>query len=124
MTFVEIPAAATIFFDANVFVYHFEPHGIYGAACTDLLERVEHRELAGFTSAHVLSEVTHRLMAIEAMKAFGWPQAGIAVRLRNHPAQVQTLQQFRVALQEIPRFGIQVSDTIAALIDIAAAISQ
>ena len=124
MTFVDIPAAAAIFFDANVFVYHFEPHAIYGAACTDLLERVEHQQLTGFTSTHVLSEVAHRLMAIEAMKAFGWTQAGIAVRLRNHPAQVQTLQQFRVALQEIPRYSIQLFDTALALIDVAAGISQ
>ena len=124
MTFADIPAAAAIFLDANVFVYHFEPHVAYGAACTDLLERVEHQQLSGFTSAHVLSEVGHRLMALEAMKAFGWPQAGIAVRLRNHPAQVQTLGQFRVALQEIPRYGIQIFDTISALIDMAAGISQ
>ena len=46
MTFVDISAAAAMFFDANVFVYHFEPHAIYGAACTDLLERVEHQQLA------------------------------------------------------------------------------
>jgi hypothetical protein len=31
-------------------------------------------------------------MTIEAMQAFGWKSAGIALRLRNHPAQVQTLK--------------------------------
>ncbi len=124
MTFADLPASSSVFVDANIFVYHFEPHASYGTACTDLMERVERQELTAFTSAHVLSEVAHRLMALEAIKAFGWPEAGIAVRLRKHPAQVQTLQRFRMALQEIPRYGIQMIDTASGFIDTAAGISQ
>ena len=37
-------------------------------------------------------------MTIEAMQAFGWKSAGIALRLRNHPTQVQTLKRFRQAI--------------------------
>jgi predicted nucleic acid-binding protein len=124
MIFADIPAATAVFLDANVFVYHFEPHAQYGAACTDLIERIEQQDLAGWTSAHVLAEAAHRLMALEAMKVFGWPQAGIAVRLRNHPREVQTLRQFRDALREIPNYGVQLVDLPAGLIDSAAAISQ
>jgi hypothetical protein len=37
MTFADIPAAAAVFLDANIFVYHFIAHPQYGSACTSLL---------------------------------------------------------------------------------------
>src|SRR5205823_6456373 len=55
---------------------------------------------------------------------FGWPFAGIAQRLRQHPAQVQGLTRFRQAVQEVPQFGIQVLTIPPSLIDAAAAVSQ
>jgi predicted nucleic acid-binding protein len=71
MTFADLPAGAAVFVDANTLVYHFQPHPALGAACTDLVERIERQELAGFTSTHVLSEVAHRLMTLEACVLFG-----------------------------------------------------
>jgi predicted nucleic acid-binding protein len=124
MTFADLPAGATVFVDANTLVYHFQPHPLFGAACTDLMERIERQELAGFTSTHVLSEVAHRLMTLEACSLFHWPFAGIAQRLRHHAAQVRTLTRFRQAIQEVPRLGIQVLTVLPSLIDAAAAISQ
>jgi predicted nucleic acid-binding protein len=124
MTFADLPAGASVFVDANTLVYHFQPHPVLGAACTDLVERIERQELTGFTSTHVLSEVAHRLMTLEACLLFSWPFAGIAQRLRQHPAQVQTLTRFRQALQEVPRLGIQILTIAPPLIDAAAAVSQ
>jgi hypothetical protein len=63
-------------------------------------------------------------MTIEAMQAFGWKSAGIALRLRNHPTQVQTLQRFRQAVQEIPLFGLRILTIDPAWLDLAAGISQ
>jgi predicted nucleic acid-binding protein len=124
MTFADLPAGAAVFLDANTLVYHFQPHPAFGAACTDLVERIEHQQLAGFTSTHVLSELAHRLMTLEACALFGWPFAGIAQRLRGHPAQVQSLTRFRLAVQEVPRYGIQVLTIPPGLIDAAATVSQ
>jgi predicted nucleic acid-binding protein len=124
MTFADLPAGAAVFVDANTLVYHFQPHPVLGAICTDLVERIERQELAGFTSTHVLSEVAHRLMTLEACSAFGWPFAGIAQRLRQHPAQVQTLTRFRQAIQEVPRLGFQVLTIAPHFVEAAAAISQ
>jgi predicted nucleic acid-binding protein len=124
MTFADLPAGAAVFVDANTLVYHFQPHPLLGTACTDLMERIERQELAGFTSTHILSEVAHRLMTLEACSLFGWPFAGIAQRLRQHPAQVQTLTRFRQAIQEVPRLGIQILTILPQLIDAAAAVSQ
>ena len=30
MTFADIPAGSSVFVDANTFVYHFQPHPLYG----------------------------------------------------------------------------------------------
>jgi predicted nucleic acid-binding protein len=110
--------------DASVFIHHFEPNARYGPAATEFLERIENQEIEGLTATHIVSEVAHRLMTIEAMQAFGWQSAGIALRLRNHPTQVQTLQRYRQAVQEIPLFGIRILTIDPIWLDLAAGISQ
>lgn len=124
MIFADLPAGASVFVDANTLVYHFQPHPVFGPACTALLERIEHKELVGFTSTHIVSEMAHRLMTLEACAQFGWPFAGIAQRLRQHPTQVQALLRFRQAIQEVPNYGIQLLTIPPHLLDAAAAVSQ
>ena len=58
MTFDAIPIGAAVFVDANVLVYYAERHAAFGPACEQLLSRVEHGENQGFTSAHVLTNLT------------------------------------------------------------------
>jgi predicted nucleic acid-binding protein len=124
MRYADLAFGAAVFLDANTLVYHFQPHPVFGPAATDLVERIEHQELRGYTSTHVLTETAHRLMTLEAAALFGWPLAGIVQRLRRHPTQVQTLGRFRQAIQEVTRYGIQVLAIPVALIDAAAAVSQ
>jgi predicted nucleic acid-binding protein len=124
MIYAALPAGATVFLDASVFIHHFEPNAAFGPAATDFLERIENQEINGVTATHIVSEVAHRLMTFEAMQAFGWKSAGIALRLRNHPAQVQSLKRFRQAVQEIPLFGIRIMTIDPSWLDPAAAISQ
>jgi predicted nucleic acid-binding protein len=88
------------------------------------LQRIENQELAGFTSTHVLSEVSHRLMTIEASALFGWPFAGIGNRLRTHPAEVQQLTAFRQAIDRILQSNLQVLTVTPVLLATAAALSQ
>ena len=61
------PGPESVFVDANAFVYHFTPHPTFKAACSDFLDRIEHGDLLGFTSTHVLTDVAHRLMTTEAI---------------------------------------------------------
>jgi len=91
MIYPDLPAGVAVFVDAGPFIHHFEPNPNFGSASTDLLERVENQETSAVTTTHILSEVAHRLMTIDAMQAYGWKSAGIAVRLRSNPAQVSTL---------------------------------
>ena len=108
MTFADLAAGDSVFLDANTLLYHFTADPKHGTACTDLVERIERQELTGFTSTHVVSEVAHRLMTIEAALRFSRPFAGIAPWLKKHPTEVQQLTQFRQAIQEVPRYRIQV----------------
>ena len=124
MIFADLPQGESVFLDADTLVYHFQPHAVFGAACTDLIERIEHQELAGYSSTHILSEMAHRLMTLEACARFGWPYAGIAQRLRSHSAQVKTLTRFRQAVQEVAGCGIRVLTIRPDLPDAAAALSQ
>src|SRR5205823_3528895 len=73
----------------------------YGPACKRLLERIENKELQGFAPAHVLSEMAHRLMTIEAALALARPMSGMANWLRRHPAEVQQLSRHRHAIDDL-----------------------
>jgi hypothetical protein len=57
MNFADLSGGDTVFLEANRFVYHFIGDPTYGAACTTLAERLERRELHGWTSPHILAEV-------------------------------------------------------------------
>jgi predicted nucleic acid-binding protein len=124
MTFSGLAAGDSVFLDANTLLYHFTADLKHGVPRTDLLERIERQELSGFTSTHVLGEVAHRLMTIEASLVYSRPFAGIAYWLKKHPAEVQHLTHFRQAIQEVPRYRIQVLVTSANLLDQAAAVTQ
>ena len=83
MTIADLPDGEAVFVDAHTLIDHFAADSQYGAAWTDLVKRIERQELSGFSS-HIVSEVAHRLMTIEAILLFAWPVAGIAQRLRRH----------------------------------------
>lgn len=124
MTFSAIPSGSAVFLDANVFVYHFAPHPVLQRVCQELLERVSRNDIRGFTSSNVLSDVAHRLMTYEASAKYGWPMTGIAYRLQSHPAEIQALSRFRQAVDEIPRFNIDVLPVSASNVADAASHSQ
>jgi predicted nucleic acid-binding protein len=123
MIFAQVPAGAAIFLDANTFIYHFANDPKYGAACTQLVKRIEQQQLPGFTSAHVLA-VSHRLMTLEAINLFGWPPAGIAARLRKSHNEIPKLKVASQAIARIPLLGIQVVPLTQPLIEAATLASQ
>jgi len=112
------------FLDANTLVYHFAPDPVFGISCSDLLIRIKRQEINGFTSTHVVGEMAHRLMTLEAINKLGRRSAGIAQWLGKNPAEVQKLTAFRQAIREVPVFGIAVLMIAPDLLDAAAAISQ
>jgi predicted nucleic acid-binding protein len=124
MTFADLVAGDAVFVDANTLTYHFQPHQTWGPPCSALLRRIENQELGGFTSTHVLSEVSHRLMTIQASAQLGWPFAGIGNRLRTNPAEVQRLTAFRQAIDQVLQSKLQVLTVPPLLLAAGAALSQ
>src|SRR5262245_51118491 len=124
MTFADLVAGDALFVDANTLTYHFQPHPVWGPPCTDLLRRIENQELVGSTSTPVLSEVSHRLMTIQASALFGWPFVGIGNRLRTNPTTVQQLTAFRQAIDRLLQSNFRVLTIPPPLLASAAALSQ
>jgi predicted nucleic acid-binding protein len=61
MTFASFPPGVAIFLDANTLIYHCTNDPQFGAACMQLLKRVELHQLQGFTLAHMLGHVGVRM---------------------------------------------------------------
>jgi predicted nucleic acid-binding protein len=124
MTFAQIPAGSIVFVDANTLICHFANDPKIGTACTQLLDEIGQGRLQGVTSAHVLADVAHRLMTLEAIKLFNWPVAGIASRLRKHHREIPKLSIYRQAIAGMPQSGIQVLPITQALVEAAMALCQ
>jgi hypothetical protein len=45
MIYADLPAGATVFLDASVFIHHFEPNALFGPPATEFLERIENQEI-------------------------------------------------------------------------------
>jgi predicted nucleic acid-binding protein len=108
MTFPDIAPGESVFVDANTLVYHFAADAQYGRSCTDFVGRVERGEIRAFCSSHVVSDIAHRLMTIEAVLTLSWPMTGIAQRLRRHHAEISRLGRFRQVVEQLPQSKIQV----------------
>jgi predicted nucleic acid-binding protein len=100
MTLAAIPSGASVFVDANIFIYHFAPHPVWGKECDDLLHRVESGDVIGLTSMHVVGEAAHRLMMFEAKSVFGW-SSKVVDRLQQQPGLVAQLTRFRAAVGDL-----------------------
>ncbi|HVC93145.1 MAG TPA: type II toxin-antitoxin system VapC family toxin [Pirellulales bacterium] len=124
MTFTDFLAGQAVFLDANTLVYHFQPHPLFGPACNQLVARIEQGELQGFTSTHILTEVAHRLMMIEASTLPGWGPASVKRRLQQQPSAIQNLKQFPKAIESVLNSNIQILTIAPSLVLAAAAISQ
>jgi predicted nucleic acid-binding protein len=124
MRLADVPAGATVFVDANILIFALTNHPAHGAACDEFLDRIENREITGVTATHVLGEVVHRVMTIEASDRFSWPIQGIANRLRRHPAEVQQLVRPRQALDEINAAGVGVLTVAVPEVGLATDISR
>jgi predicted nucleic acid-binding protein len=64
MKLEDLPDGARVFVDANILIYHFS--GI-SVECRAFLQRCEVKQVEAFTGVHILLEVTHRLMVLEAV---------------------------------------------------------
>jgi predicted nucleic acid-binding protein len=124
MTFADLHAGDSVFVDANTLVYHCTLDPSHGSACTDLLDQIGRGVITGSSSTHILGEVAHRLMALEASRLLGRQLTGMAYYLNKHPAEIQRLSGFRQAIVDISAGSLQILTIPTALVVTAAALSQ
>jgi len=123
VTFRDISAGTALFVDANCLAYAVTADPRYGSACERLLERIDNQDVQGFTSAHVLSEVAHRVMALEAVSRYNRSLTGMANWLRRHPTEVQQLSRHVQALDEVSNCKVQVFPVEGSAVSSAADLS-
>ena len=105
MTLAEVPDAAAVFVDANIFVYHFT--GV-SPECRGFLERVERASIHGVTGAHILLEVLHRLMMIEAVTKGLISPSQPAKKLKQNWQVIQQLKDYNGCVNEIAALNVAV----------------
>jgi predicted nucleic acid-binding protein len=124
MTLDQVPAGAHVFVDANILVYHFQPHPGFGPMCQRLIERIERQDIEGFTSTNLLGELAHRLMVIEAGTLPGWAGGKVLNRLKKQPGVVQQLTLFQTAVDSVLQSKIRVLTVTPILVSTAASLSR
>lgn len=124
MTFASLAAGASVFLDANTFVHYFQPHQKYGLACRQLMQRIEQQQLAGFTSLHVLGEMAHRLLTLEASQLVGWSSGKVVQRLKHNPAAFQQLTRFQTAIDHVLQSQKQIQPAAPQMLATAASLSR
>lgn len=124
MTFADLAAGDSVFLDANPLIYHCTVDPVFGSASTDLLDRVGRGEITAFTLTHVLLEVSHRLMALEAARLLGKPQGSMAKFLKTHLDDVRRLNAFRQAIEDLCLGKVQILTISPAMVPTIAAVSQ
>jgi predicted nucleic acid-binding protein len=124
MIFADLQAGESVFLDANTLIYYFGPHPTLGAVCQQLVQRIETQNLPGFTSTHVLGEVAHQLMIVEALALPGWRPGKVKKRLRQQPGALQGLTLFRTAVDTVLQSRLQILTVAPPILGTAAAISQ
>lgn len=94
-----------VFVDANIFIYHFT--GV-SDECTAILRACECKEIKGVTSSHVLLEVSHRLMCLEALSKGLVSPGGVAKKLQSSPSIVQSLSVYSDSVKSIKHIGLEI----------------
>src|SRR5206468_1807142 len=122
--FLDLVAGDAVFLDANTFVYFFAPDPRWNRACGQLLQRLQNQEIAGHTSAAIVSEVAHRLMTIEARTRHIWTSGKVLQRLKQNPHIVQSLTNSEAAVASILGSRVDVFPVDAGRVASATAISR
>ena len=120
MTFSEIPPRTKLYIDANIFVY--ASNGASGASreCIELLERCGRRDLDAFTGTHVLLEVAHRLMMIEAVDKGLVTPGNVPRKLRRRPELASQLNDHSEAIRTILNTGIAILQVDPDILELSA----
>ena len=119
MKLEDLPSGARVFVDANILIYHFAGLSL---ECRAFLQRCESRQVAAFTGVHILLEVTHRLMVLEALQKGLITGGQPARKLKEQPEIIKSLHEYNQSVHQIPRMRIRVRTITSAIVRASEAI--
>lgn len=119
MQLEDVSDGEQIFVDANILIYHFS--GI-SSACRTFLQRCESKQVEAFTGVHIVLEVAHRLMMLEAFHKGLISGGQLARKLKEQPEIVKSLREYNRSIRLIPRLGIRVRAISSAIVRVSEAV--
>jgi len=119
MKLEDLPGGTPIFVDANIFIYHFS--GI-SLECRAFLQRCESRQVEAFTGVHIVLEVMHRLMMLEALQKGLITGGQPARKLKEQPEIIKVLREYNQSVQQIPRLNIRLRTITSGVVRASEAI--
>ena len=121
MNFDDLQPGDQIFFDANIFVYHFL--GL-SPDCRQLLSRCHQGALKGVTASFIIAEVIHRLMTAEAVARQLVASSQVVKKLRERPDIVRQLQTPNQCVPQIKAMKIEIAPLTASTLEASATVRQ
>lgn len=103
-----IPTKTQIFVDTNILVLGIQENGQFEQPCRDFIARITCKELEGFTSTGVVSELIHRFIVSEAKKLLGLTSQETVEYLQKNPDLVKQLKQHATVVSQIGRMKIDI----------------
>ena len=119
MKLEDLPSGARVFVDANILIYHFAGLSL---ECRAFLQRCEARQVEAFTGVHILLEITHRLMVLEALQKGLITGGQPARKLKEQPEIIKSLRAYNQSVRQIPRLRIRVRTITSAIVRASEAI--
>lgn len=119
MKLEDVPDGTTICVDANILIYHFSGLSL---ECQAFLQRCESRQVDAYTGVHIVLEVMHRLMMLEALQKGLITGGQPARKLKEQPEIVKALQAYNQSVRQIPRLNIRVRAITSAVVRASEAI--
>ena len=108
LTLDDIPDGTSVYVDANIFIYHFAAQS---DECRRLLNRCQKMDIRGVTGAHVILEVAHRLMIMEAVAKELVSVGNVPSKLKSRPEVVSQLTDYWGSVGAIMEGNVTVLDT-------------
>lgn len=105
MKLEDVPDEGRIFVDSNTLIYHFS--GI-SPECLSFFERCESGRVEAYSGIHILLEVTHRLMILEALTKGLISSGQPARKLKEKPEIIRSLSDYNRSVRQIPRMGVRI----------------
>ncbi|HQU32179.1 MAG: PIN domain-containing protein [Planctomycetia bacterium] len=109
----DLKAGENVFIDANIFIYNF---GAQSAECRELLLRCAKKELTGYTSTLIISEVLHRLMVAEALQKGFINEKNPVKQLKEKQEIIKKLSTYNHDMEKILEMNIKIIELTKELI--------